>query len=370
MRPTHASRLERWLGVDKAEELSRLTHDWYGPPIAVHGVPGEVYATRGGDFIGECRAGFEVTWLDRAEDFVKRLRRASRVCSHAQRLTMNAGFSSLSDLISEATTGGKRQEFFFQKSGSTGVTNGATSLWRAGSTPAAGGAGSAAPGGRALTDATTGGHPFANPTGGDTLHLVNGYSLSDANRTLLLYDRIFDVAKTMSSTATEAVTGVPTRYQNTTGGQPDSIAGNFLFVEVFAALGATAHNWTVCTYQDQANGASTLPSLTGNSSAIIDRLDHPLHQWFAPLESGDTGIMSLTQMQCSASVSGSINFVIGHPLAFMPMPTIGMVFQHDFINTAFNLTRIFDDACLALMIMPAPGSGSANVNAQVTAVAG
>ena len=171
------------------------------------------------------------------------------------------------------------------------------------------------------------------------------------NNSLLLYDRLFSVAKTMASTATQAVTGVPSRYQSTTATDADYIGDNFGFVEVGGtALAATAHNWTVCTYTDQANAASTLPSLTGNSGAIVDRLDHPLQQWFAPLESGDVGIKAWTQMQCSASVAtGVINFCIGHPLGFMSFPVINSLLPFDWLTNRDQAPRIFDNACLAFM---------------------
>ena len=113
-----------------------------------------------------------------------------------------------------------------------------------------------------------------------------------------------------ASTATEAVTGVPTRYQSTTPGAHDYAGNNFLMIECRTALPATAHNWTTCTYTDQdGNTGATLPSVTGNSSNIINRLDQPVGTWFCPLASGDSGIKNLTQMQCSASVaSGAIDF--------------------------------------------------------------
>jgi len=175
----------------------------------------------------------------------------------------------------------------------------------------------------------------------------------------------------MSSTATEAVTGVPSRYQNTTGGAVDSAEGNFLFVECGAALGATAHNWTTCLYTDQGGTTGvTLPSLTGNSSCIVNRLDHPTGQWFAPLASGDTGIKALTQMQCSASVTGTINFVIGHPIAFFPCPIANLIWVYDGINSAFNLTRIFDDACLAFLEITKPATGATTYTGTFDTVSG
>ncbi|MEY2875513.1 MAG: hypothetical protein RLZZ373_2884, partial [Pseudomonadota bacterium] len=245
--------------------------------------------------------------------------------------------------------------------------------WRLGNQPAAGAAPAAAPGGTAPVDSTTGGFLFTNPSSPDTQHFTVGYPVASvAGNTLLLYDRLFHVLKTMNSTATEAVTGVPTRYQNQTGGTADYIGGNFLFVEVGGtALAATAHNWTVCLYTDQGGASSTLPSLTGNSAGIVDRLDHPVMQWFAPLETGDVGVKALTQMQCSAAVAtGVINFVIGHPIAWMPCPIVNIVCVVDGINTAFSLQRIFDDACLAFLEINKPSTTATTYNGQFEAVAG
>ncbi len=368
-RHTHSDRLERWLGADKVDEISTAMRDWYGPPIAIAGVPGAVWAARGGDFLGPIQAG----QFANVRDFVaQRARSALRRWSARQAHTANAGFASLSDLITEATTG-KARDFAFQKVGTTGVVSATNSLWRVGNLPSAGAAAAAAPGGTVPTDATTGAFLFTNPASGDTQHFVTGDALATtAANTLLLYDRIFAVAKAMNSTATEAVTGVPTRYQSTTAGDPDYAAGNFLFVECGSALPATAHNWTTCLYTDQDNNTGqTLPSLTGNSSNIVNRLDHPTGQWFAPLATGDTGIKALTQMQCSAAVaSGTIDFVIGHPIVFMPCPVANMICVRDGINSAFNLTRIFDDACLAFLEILKPATSATTYTGMFKTVAG
>ena len=64
MQHTHSDRLERWLGAEKVAQMSAAMCNphakWYGKPIAVHGVPGQVYATRDGDFIGAIDAGYEL----------------------------------------------------------------------------------------------------------------------------------------------------------------------------------------------------------------------------------------------------------------------------------------------------------------------
>lgn len=367
----HAEKLERYLGQEQLAQLQRAMRGWYGPPIAVARVPGRVYARADGDFSGTLREGRFSTLLDRTyEQTMMAVSRAAR--RDIGRL--NAGFTSLSDIISEATAGAKRREYLFNKAGATGVVAVTNSLWGVGPMPAAGANASAAPGGDAPTDATTGAFAFTNPTGGDTQHFVSGYPCASiAGNTLLLYDRIFQVNKTMNSSATEAVTGVPTRYQSTTGGAVDSAQGNFLFVEVGGtALAATAHNWTTCLYTDQSgNTGATLPSLTGNSGAIVRRLDHPTSQWFAPLATDDTGIQQLDQMQCSAAVAtGVINFVIGHVLAWLPCPVINMVCIADGVNTTLNLARIFDDAALAFLEVSKPATTATTYTGSFMTVAG
>lgn len=377
-RSTHAGKLERYLGVEQAEQISAAMKDWYGPPILVGNVPsvGGVYARRGGDFVGKIDGGGFMGLLDRIVETAKhreakRRARVERMWKEHGLLEAHA-LTSLSDIISECAAG-KGREFMFNKAGTTGVVAVTNSLWRVGTQPAAGAAPSNAPGGDAPTDAMTGAFPFVNPTGGDEQRFVSAeVNASFAGNTLLLYDRIFQVNKTMNSTSTEAVTGVPTRYTSNTPGAADYAGGNFLFIEIQTALAATAHNWTVCTYVDQdGNTGATLPSVTGISSGIINRLDQPTSQWFCPLASGDTGIGSLTQMQCSAAVAlGSIAFVIGHPLAFLPMLVANMMAIVDGINSPFTFSRVFDDAALAFLEITKPATTATTYSGRITTVAG
>lgn len=347
LRPADASKVERWLGAEKIAHLQQCMRGWYGRPICLLDVPGSLWITADGDFVGYVNGGFFASALDFFSD---RLRAAWIAAGRPQYGYANAGFSSISESLSRASQG-YSQRLSVNKAGPTGVVGVTSSLWRVGPQPAAGSAGAAAPGGTAHTSANTGALAFANPASG-TLHLVGAdMSASVINHTLLAYDRTFSVAKTMNSTATEAVTGVPTRYQNTTATADDYIGDNFGFVEVGGtALAATAHNWTVCTYTDQGNASSTLPSLTGNSGAIVDRLDHPAQQWFAPLESGDVGIKAWTQMQCSAAVAtGAINFCIGHPLGFMSFPVINSMLPFDWLTNRDQAPRVYDNACVAFL---------------------
>lgn len=354
LRHTHSDRLERWLGADKVAQLSAAmcnpTAKWYGRPIAVGGVPGRVYATKDGDFIGAIDAGYEASAIDRADEIVRRAVRRERMRIARARRQLGV-IGSLNEAIA-AYMGGGNRTFMFNKVGTTGVVGATNTLWYVGSHPAAGAAAAAAPGGTVPNDTTTGSWTFDNPTAPATQHFAFGNPFASvAANTLLLYDRIFSVTKTMNSTATEAVTGVPTRYQSTTPGAWDYAGNNFLMPECRAALAATGHNWTTCTYVDQdGNTGATLPAVIGNSSNIVNRLDMRPGTWFCPLASDDTGIKSLTQMQCSAAVAtGAIDFTIGHAIAFMPCGIANFACEKDGLTTSLSLERIADDACLAFL---------------------
>jgi hypothetical protein len=373
MKPIHADRIERWLGSEKVKHLQACMGNggsrWYGRPICLLDVPGSVWITRNGDFVGSFARGGYFSAMDALEAHLKR---AWRELGRPQHAFAGAGFASISDALSRASQG-YSQRRQINKIGPTGVVGVTSTLWRVGPQPVAGAAGAAAPGGTAHTSANTGAIAYANPASG-TLHLVGSdISASVINNSLLMYDRLFSVAKTMNSTATEAVTGVPTRYQSTTNTDADYIGDNFGFIEIGGtALAATAHNWTVCTYTDQANAASTLPSVTGNSAGIVDRLDQPAQQWFVPLESGDVGIKAWTQMQCSAAVAtGAINFCIGHPLGFMSFPVINSLLPFDWLTNRDQAPRIFDNACIAFLepLKPATGTCTYTGRFQMTSAA-
>lgn len=368
-RPTHGARLERWLGADKVAQISQGMKQWYGPPIAVAGVPGNVWALPGGDFGGIIKAGQFVNALDFG---LIKLKARLQHMGRRNRQQCNAGFASLSDLIAEATTG-KRREIMISKIGTTGGVGASSSLWPAAGYPTAGAAASAAPGGRACDGTTVGAIFGLDNVSPDTRHLVFAVlQATIASNTLLMYDRIFDVAKTMNSTATEAVTGVPTRYQSNTATDPNYAGGNFCTIETQTNLPAGAHNWDVCLYRNQAGTDNqTFPTVVGVTGQAAPRLDVPAGTWFIPLASGDTGVADLAQIQCSALIAtGAINFVIGHPFAWLPCPIAGVACPLDGINTAFNLVRIFDGAAISFLELIKPATTATTYNGSATLVHG
>lgn len=163
----------------------------------------------------------------------------------------------------------------------------------------------------------------------------------------MMYDRLFSVAKTMSSTASESVTGTFSRYTSTTSTDWNYCGSNFLFPETTATLSATAHNWDSIQYTDQdGNTGQTCPSTAGVSSSAQFMSDLVANTWWMPLASGDIGFTALTSMKCSASVTGGVTWVAGHPLVLMPCYSGNIFTPQDYTNSAFGVVRMYDTACL------------------------
>ncbi len=340
---THATKLERWLGPDQCQVYSDMFKDWYGPPVALAGVPGNVYVTKGGEFVGPIAGGGFANLMDFAE---QRFRRILRNWVAKQKNTSHAGFSSLGDLISEATSGGKSQILTFSKTVTTATTVGnATSAFNVGALPVAGGIGGASGTGRVCTSATTGALRFTNAASGDTLHLTTMTAQASAVSSMMLVDRMWDMTYNHATATTTAVNGsnLPTRYQTVS-----TAPGNFLSGEVTTALSATAHNLTF-TYVDQdGSTAENAPAYAAPVSAVANRTPTVSGQWFVPLNTPDTGLRNITNIAQSTitSVTGISNFWIAHPIALMPFPAANIPFVLDGINSAFNLQQIYDNACL------------------------
>ncbi len=356
MHSIHSGRLERWLGVETVEALSQQMRGWYGPPIHLLDVPGSVRVGGDGDFVGQFDRGFFASARDAVQELVRRAARATRF----HPAVLPAGFASISDALAELS-GGKRQYAggSIMKIGVSGTIAATNSLWQSGPAPPAGAVAGNDPGGTVYTSASTGALGFTNPAGGDTTHLIGADLTANViNHSLLVYDRLFGVNKSNMNTTGEIVcTGLPTRYQNTTANQPDSIGGNFAFVECTTVLPSTAHNWAGCTYKNQADAGATFPTLAGIGSCSAQRLDMPLSSWFFPLATGDTGVKAITGMTSSAAqASGAVSFVIGHPIGVMAFPIANQLFPFDWLTNRDLAPRILDNACLALLELCKPAA--------------
>lgn len=366
---THSHRLERWLGPALVEQVALSMRDWYGPPIPIAGVPGAVYAARGGEFVGAIEGGGFANLYDFLE---QRSRRIARNFARRQRATANAGFSSLSDLIAEATTGGKGQFLIFTKAGVAGVVASSNSLWNVGAFPPAGAAGGTTGTGAIRTRTTQGALTQVNAAGGDQLHLTTmTLQGSVAGQMLLLYDRLWDMTHTMTVDPRSCdAANVPTRYQTAA-----LAPGNFLTGEVTTVLPAATPTVTFDYVDQDGNNVTGSAFSTIRSAAAVQTVPFTVPSWFYPLASTDQGLRSLQNSAnavnlSAAMASGVVTWVIGHPLAFVPMPVANFPVIMDGINSAFNLVRIYDDACLAFMELSKSATTATNWWGQLTMVSG
>jgi hypothetical protein len=371
-RSTHASKLERWLGPNKCAEFSALHKNWYGPPIALAGVPGEVYCRGGGDFVGNIDAGgFSNLW-DHYNGLCKKF---IRVATREQKRTCGTGFATLQAMIDAAKTGYAQTinlNFFSLVPSITGL--GTDNFNTAQNGVVVGGA---APSGTVYNGSSKGAKYLRPCQSGKTLTVACANAGASGNQTnMMIADRLFAVAKTMNSTASEAVSGVPTRYQSTTSTDPDWAGGNFVYPLVTTNVPATAHNHNVCQYTDQSgNTGISFPTLAGRASTNAGNMDMASPNWFMPLAEGDTGVLALTQIQIDALVAtGAISYVQSHPIAWVPAlnGTSGQAWLwiNNTINSAMQLVRIFDDACLYALAPASAGGSSTAIIAEITAVEG
>lgn len=383
---THSQRLEKWLGTETITRLSDQFKDFYYP-IRVNGVPGEVYIMPGGDFAGEIQVGFYANKKESFNSVCKNLLKKAKqqakkekaldtliniIKAEDRRIFSVGAFASVDAVIS-AVTVGKGQQLIFSKTGvAANAIGNSNDLWTRAGQPAAGAAASAAPGGTVPTSSTTGALGYKNLGAANSGHYLNwALTASVVNNSLLLYDRIFAVAKTMNSTGTEAVTGVPTRYQSGTASAVDYIGGNFCFPSnPTTVLAATAHNWTVCQYTDQDSTTGiSFTSTAGVSACVVGGIDLAVGSWFLPLAAGDIGVKALTQMQCSAAVAtGTIDFIIGHPIAINACPVANISVLDDGLYTSLNLMHIEDNACLSFIELVKPATTATNYSGIVRTV--
>lgn len=300
------------------------------------------------------------------------------VDGHLVGMMAGGAFTSLSDLIAEASAG-KRQDFFYSKTGTASNAAGASvDLWRVATLPPSAGAAAALAAGTHNDNTTVGGPGQVDPAGGDTLHLTTMLSQATVVPNLLMmYDRLWNGLIALSSLAVQTctLTGYPNgagRYSTAPTSSNPGAAGNFAFVSnpAGASLSAVAHTWTL-NYIDQAgNAAENAAAIAGVSGCLINCVDHAL--WFIPLNAGDTGIQDINSIACSVNTvaAGSPTIVLAHPLALIPQLVANQAVVMDGINSAFNLVEIKTDACPAFLEVNKPATTATTYVGQATMVSG
>lgn len=220
------------------------------------------------------------------------------------------------------------------------------SLWKAAGFPVAGSnpplfsAGS----GYSNDDTRVGAWTVPSPVSGN-LYLAQADADSNVQGTLIVYDRLWTCSGfgTVVTTAQAVTTpgNLPARdADGLTLGNGVEIWG-----EVYTAPGATTATWTV-TYVDDGGNAGRTATYTHPANAESVGQMFP----FIPTGAFRPYCRQLTQFQASATsgTAGDIGITLLRRLLKIPIGTANVARVMNWADT--KLTKIFPDACLALMV--------------------
>lgn len=293
-----------------------------------------------------------------------------------------AGFLSYDAIINAISTNGAFFPAKFSKGATTApVANNWYDLWPVGGSPAAGAYAGAAFTAVQFSDATSGALYHAGNQSPSTKHLISMDARSTGGTpTLVLYDRVLTYeACTFNAGVNQAMTNTLAAQRYISAGQP----GLKIITTCQTVFGATASNFTQLQYTDQAgNTLQSMPvaafnaiivSAAAPTATLGARVVSPsvtaatLPQGpFMPLAVGDGGVRLIANYTTSAANTGTMAFVLGAPLATIPIQVAGVTTLIDMVQQLIGLYRVFDGACLSfLAFFPAATAstfdGSVNV---------
>lgn len=210
----------------------------------------------------------------------------------------------------------------------------------AGVTPPAYTAGS----GYTCSRTTQGAIPFTNPGGGAYSYLAKAAAAASTIGMLIVYDRLWACSGLNTTTLTAQNVTTPGSLPARDANGSSSGAGVELWLEVYAAPGATAATWTISyTNQDGTAGRTATYAHPANAESIGQLIP-------VSLQAGDTGVRSVESLTCSVSsgTAGNVGITLLRRLAEIPMivANVGTVLD----PTGLGLPRLYDDTCLALMV--------------------
>lgn len=263
------------------------------------------------------------------------------------------------DAILASLSALKGQDRQFSKTLTTIAAGTCVSPWALGDYPAAGSYGTARVM-RTCSSSTTGALSFSNASGTDEIYLTGwgAQSTAAATGTLILYDRIADVAGIdFTTTSTQTITS-STYTRSATG------AGVQMFLEVSTTIVGTPVFTLSYTDQDGNAGATTGTVTCAANSAT--RLAYAGSPWI-PLAAADSGVRALASLTCSVAGSAGVGtIVLARPIAQIPLISANGYIETSLATQYPKLPQLEDSHCLAFLIFggtSSAGSVSGNINA-------
>lgn len=177
-----------------------------------------------------------------------------------------------------------------------------------------------------------------------TIKLATSYANAVAGTAINITD---------AGTGTHTINTLLPRYTNGAGVQA------FMWNTNATAMGAATPNLSLPSYTNSAQSTgratpTTLPigkTAAANGLVLYSGTGAGKYGPFMPLQSGDSGIAKIDNVQLSVSyVSGEFSIGLCKPLIVMPMTTIGVASERDFMNQLPSLPRVYDGANLHWLI--------------------
>lgn len=270
-------------------------------------------------------------------------------------------FTSIDDLVNSITSGKFNRNDWNKITGAAAYTAGRWyDLSALGGTPIAN-----AWAGTSLTytpcDESTGngtqifGMRHGGNVSSETKHLLNASAITGVATgvpsQLMLVDMCgYWPGINMNTLSVQNLSGTPTlRYSNGVGVRAGLV--------IVTSSGASAHNLAISYTDQDGNTGQTLPvTVSCTASAITPHITHSgtaanNYGPFLPLASGDYGIRNVASVTLSAaSGSGTAALVLYKPIMTIPLTTVSVASERDFLNQIPSLPQIQDGACLTWLL--------------------
>lgn len=157
---------------------------------------------------------------------------------------------------------------------------------------------------------------------------------------------------TDAGTGTHSVLTLLPRYTNGAGVQA------YMWNTNATALGAATPNLSIGYTNSVQTSSRATPAVlpigktaAANGLILYSGTGAGKYGPFLPLQNGDAGIASIDTATISVSyVSGEFSIALCYPLLTLPMTTIGVASERDFMNQIPSLPRIYDGANLQWLI--------------------
>lgn len=270
------------------------------------------------------------------------------------------GFTSVDDMVSEITSGKHYRADWNKITGGAAYTAGRWyDLSAINGTPTANAWAGTALNWRTCDETTGNGTQiFGLQHGGnvstDTKHLLNAAAITAVatgvpSQLMLVDMQGYYPGINMNTLSIQTMVGTPTlRYTNGVGVRAALV--------IVTSSGATAHNLSMA-YQNSADAPKTLPvTVSCTASAITPHITHSgtaanNYGPFLPMASGDVGVKSVTSVTLSAaSGAGTAALVLYKPLMTIPLTTVSVASERDFVNQIPSLPQVKDGACLTWLL--------------------